>query len=99
MDEAFIEDEFNLTGLNTVVPYYHEALDAILDMELEGYSEQELRLISESAEVLYLLIHQRYICSRQGIHRLVRFFRHQELHGLIPLIHTLLVRSVRQWRL
>lgn len=30
---AFIEDDFNLTGLQDM-PYYHEALDAILDVEI-----------------------------------------------------------------
>ena len=32
MDD-FIEDEFNLTGLSSVVPFYKEALDMILDMD------------------------------------------------------------------
>jgi len=29
--EAFIEDQFNLTGLNGQVPFYNEALSMILD--------------------------------------------------------------------
>lgn len=31
--EDFIEDDFNLTGLNFLVPFYREALEMILDIE------------------------------------------------------------------
>jgi casein kinase II subunit beta len=31
--EDFIEDDFNLTGLTTYVPFYKEALEMILDVE------------------------------------------------------------------
>jgi len=31
--EEFIEDDFNLTGLNFLVPFYKEALEMILDIE------------------------------------------------------------------
>lgn len=33
IDEEFLLDEFNLTGLAAVVPHYHHALDLILDAE------------------------------------------------------------------
>ncbi|PHH85289.1 hypothetical protein CDD83_634 [Cordyceps sp. RAO-2017] len=104
--EEFIEDDFNLTGLQTQVAMYKEALEMILDVEPEEEEEDEeeeeeeeenesgigdgqermsgrhagerrhsrmasdLSVIESSAEMLYGLIHQRFICSRAGIQQM-----------------------------
>jgi casein kinase II subunit beta len=31
--EEFIEDDFNLTGLNAMVPFWKEAMEMVLDVE------------------------------------------------------------------
>ncbi|KAL6865719.1 casein kinase 2 regulatory subunit [Amphichorda felina] len=101
VSEEFIEDDFNLTGLQTQVAMYKEALEMILDVEPEDDEEEDededeedesipgeggeiigrerrhhsrmasdLSVIESSAEMLYGLIHQRFICSRAGIQQM-----------------------------
>ncbi|KAK3381680.1 casein kinase II regulatory subunit-domain-containing protein [Podospora didyma] len=105
VSEEFIEDDFNLTGLQTQVAMYKEALEMILDVEPEDDDDDEdeeeedeedvsgdardglgtrahgerrhhsriasdLSVIESSAEMLYGLIHQRFICSRAGIQQM-----------------------------
>lgn len=38
IDEDYIEDDFNLTGLQSLVPYYLFALDFILDVDIPAGS-------------------------------------------------------------
>ncbi|CEH16529.1 casein kinase subunit ii beta [Ceraceosorus bombacis] len=67
--EEFIEDDFNLTGLNALVPFYKEALEMILDVEPQEDSLKipDVSIVESSAELLYGLIHQRFILTRQGL--------------------------------
>ncbi|KAI8612494.1 casein kinase II, regulatory subunit [Chytriomyces sp. MP71] len=66
--EDFIKDDFNLTGLNTLVLLYNEALDMILDLELDpAPTPAQLSLIESSAEMLYGLIHQRFLLTKIGL--------------------------------
>ena len=70
MDAKWIEDKFNLTGLSEVVPHYDRALDLILEVELDDDPEF-LQEIEKSAELLYGLIHARYIVTPRGIEAMV----------------------------
>ena len=116
VSEDFVEDDFNLTGLQSQVPMYKEALEMILDVEPEDATDEEdeeedeedededemqdgqdgvrtgyrrsadavaaaaershlrmasdLSMIESSAEMLYGLIHQRFITSRPGIQQM-----------------------------
>ena len=66
--EEFIEDEFNLTGLPSLVPLYAAALDTILDLEPETNTViASASLIDSSAELLYGLIHARYLITKAGL--------------------------------
>ncbi|KAK0949986.1 casein kinase 2 regulatory subunit, partial [Friedmanniomyces endolithicus] len=136
VSEDFIEDDFNLTGLQSQVPMYKEALEMILDVEPEDASDGEedeeeeeeddedededgmqqdggaggeggrggyrhggdaaerrhlrmasdLSVIESSAEMLYGLIHQRFITSRPGIQQMAEKYEAGHF-GHCPRVH------------
>lgn len=64
----FLGDRFNLTGLETLVPNFHSALDAILDREFDTeYGFNQTEVDTETSAQLYGHIHARYIMSARGI--------------------------------
>ncbi|ODV58223.1 casein kinase 2 regulatory subunit CKB1, partial [Ascoidea rubescens DSM 1968] len=64
----FIEDDFNLSGLSSMVSYYRESLNLILDIGPESeINIPAMPLIEHSAEVLYGLIHARFILTKPGL--------------------------------
>lgn len=85
IDEDYILDRFNLTGLNTEVQHYTYALDLITDA-LGTWLAQMLRSnsidehisdlhreqIETQARVLYGLIHARFIVTTRGLAKMVR---------------------------
>ncbi|KAF0546702.1 casein kinase subunit II beta [Gigaspora margarita] len=83
--EDFIEDDFNLTGLNSMVPFYKEALEMILDVESEEETLKvpDVSIVETSAELLYGLIHQRYIITRQGLQQMVDKYESKHF-GICP---------------
>ncbi|EIW62002.1 uncharacterized protein TRAVEDRAFT_70218 [Trametes versicolor FP-101664 SS1] len=71
--EDFIEDDFNLTGLNVMVPFWKEAMEMVLDMEPDEDTTKipDVSIVEASAELLYGLCHQRYILTRAGLQAMV----------------------------
>ncbi|KAF8335064.1 casein kinase II regulatory subunit-domain-containing protein, partial [Cantharellus anzutake] len=70
--EDFIEDDFNLTGLNALVPFWKEAMEMVLDVEPEDALKiPDVSIVESSAELLYGLVHQRYILTRPGLQAMV----------------------------
>ena len=56
------KDDFNLTGLHLLVPYYDYALDMVLDVEMpmeDSLTEEQQEIVESAAEMLYGLIHAR----------------------------------------
>ena len=139
VSEDFIEDDFNLTGLQAQVPMYKDALEMILDVEpsesgsemseeeeeeeeeddgllgdeldepvQNGSTQQSPRrtsglhdgsgtrrhtrhpsdtsVIESSAELLYGLIHARFITSRPGIQQMWDKYEHNHF-GVCPRVY------------
>lgn len=95
--EDFIEDDFNLTGLNAMVPFWKEAMEMVLDVEPGAVSSHtcaesslpndvidedsakipDVSIVEASAELLYGLVHQRYVLTRAGLHAMVSLVHHR----------------------
>ncbi|KAG6331859.1 hypothetical protein ID866_7226 [Astraeus odoratus] len=93
--EEFIEDDFNLTGLNTMVPFWKEAMEMVLDVEpgmvyLTSHEDSsripDVSIVEASAELLYGLVHQRYILTRAGLQAMVEKYENGAF-GACPRVY------------
>ncbi|WKX97662.1 hypothetical protein Q1695_013379 [Nippostrongylus brasiliensis] len=88
VDEDYISDNFNLTGLSDYVPKFREALDKILDLEPDDSGEDsdgDSSEIEKLAERLYGLIHARFILSNRGLSLMLQKWRDLEF-GTCPRV-------------
>src|SRR5690349_13899781 len=74
IDEEYLTDRFNLTGLNTEVQYYQYALDLVTDVFDLDCDDEMRETIEKSARHLYGLVHARYIVSTRGLAKMACLF-------------------------
>uniref|UniRef100_UPI00358F9B61 casein kinase II subunit beta-like isoform X2 n=1 Tax=Myxine glutinosa TaxID=7769 RepID=UPI00358F9B61 len=88
VDEDYIQDKFNLTGLDEHFLFYNEALDMILDLESDDEPEENpyhSQVIKQASERLYGLIHAHYILTDRGIAQMLEKY-HKKDFGLCPRV-------------
>ncbi|KAL8141426.1 hypothetical protein V2J09_007447 [Rumex salicifolius] len=89
VDDEYIQDDFNLCSLSSQVPYYEYALDLILDVESSNsdmFTEEQNELIESAAEMLYGLIHVRYILTSKGMAAMLEKYKNYEF-GRCPRVY------------
>ncbi|KAL1685508.1 casein kinase II, regulatory subunit [Schizophyllum commune] len=85
VDEDFILDRFNLTGLNNEVANYAQALDLITD-NLDDEMQDEMRgSLDVQARLLYGLIHARWIVTARGLAKMLEKYKRADF-GKCPRV-------------
>ncbi|TYI53780.1 hypothetical protein E1A91_D11G029200v1 [Gossypium mustelinum] len=89
VDDDYIQDDFNLCGLSSQVPYYDYALDLILDIESshgDMFTEEQNELVESAAEMLYGLIHARFILTSKGMAAMLDKYKNYDF-GRCPRVY------------
>ncbi|KAF4413924.1 Casein kinase II subunit beta-2 [Colletotrichum fructicola] len=95
IDEDYLTDRFNLTGLNTEVQYYQYALDLITDVFDLDCDDEMRETIEKSARHLYGLVHARFIVTTRGLAKMLEKYKKADFgkcprvmchsHPLLPM--------------
>jgi len=75
VEEEYILDRFNLTGLNTEVQNYAQALDLITDNLDDDIQEEFRGSLDVQARLLYGLIHARWIVTVRGLSKMLEKYK------------------------
>lgn len=85
VDEDYILDRFNLTGLNAEVQHYPQALDLITDSLEDDLSDSIRDTVEAQAKLLYGLVHARYIITTRGLAKMLEKYKRADF-GRCPRV-------------
>ncbi|KAK0457642.1 casein kinase II, regulatory subunit [Desarmillaria tabescens] len=85
VDEDFILDRFNLTGLNNEIVNYPQALDLITDNLDDDIQDDFRASLDVQARLLYGLIHARWIVTTRGLAKMLEKYKRIEF-GRCPRV-------------
>ncbi|KAI6865079.1 Casein kinase II subunit [Hortaea werneckii] len=85
IDEDYLTDRFNLTGLNTEVQHYQYALDLVTDVFDMEVDDDMRESIEKNARHLYGLVHARYVVTTRGLAKMMEKYK-QGVFGKCPRV-------------
>ncbi|KAL9098869.1 MAG: hypothetical protein Q9163_005546 [Psora crenata] len=85
IDEDYLTDRFNLTGLNADVTHYQYALDLVTDVFDLDCDDDMREQIEKSARHLYGLVHARYITTIRGLGKMLDKYKKSDF-GRCPRV-------------
>lgn len=85
VDEDYILDRFNLTGLNAEVQHYPQALDLVTDALEEELDDESREHVENQARLLYGLVHARYIITTRGLAKMLEKYKRADF-GRCPRV-------------
>jgi len=86
VDEDYILDRFNLTGLNgDVQPWYSQALDTITDALDEDLDDDHREAVEAQSRLLYGLVHARFILTTRGLAKMLEKYKRNDF-GRCPRV-------------
>ena len=88
IDEDYLTDRFNLTGLNADVQYYQYALDLVTDVFDLDCDDDMREQIEKSARHLYGLVHARYITTIRGLAKMVSCAKSEMRGQMLISLHS-----------
>ncbi|CCM04220.1 uncharacterized protein FIBRA_06387 [Fibroporia radiculosa] len=85
VEDDYILDRFNLTGLNTEVQHYSQALDLITDNLDDEILDEHRGALDVQARLLYGLIHARWIVTARGLAKMLEKYKRADF-GRCPRV-------------
>lgn len=85
VDDDYILDRFNLTGLNAEVQHYPQALDLVTDAMEEDLDQETRDHIEAQGRLLYGLVHARYIITSRGLAKMLEKYKRSDF-GRCPRV-------------